>query len=1112
MEKKRIALLLAQADEPYQQGIIRGVKSRAKEAGYSVCIYSMHVKYQNNKEREKGEANIYRLIDYDAFDAVIILSDTIQTPGVEKRLEEDIHEHFKGAVIAVDTDSRYFQSFWTDGYPAVYATVSHFIEEHNYKDIAYLTGRENHAHSRRRLQAYKDAMAAHDLPVRDDRIFFGDFWYTSGTSCAEKLLRDRENMPEAVICANDCMAIGFAEEMTRRGIRIPDNIALAGYGTTEEGQTSPEALTSTEIPAEYYGRYAVECILARIAGEEMPELSFEAKLFLGESCGCHGRAEAESVRRSTWATRESNEGIDSIHNYMEENMLLASTLEEFFRTVFESVYYIPYIRKLDICLDSGCLSPRFLLNDSFLSEGYPKKMLRVLTYDEKNSETSSVSIEDVRDAGDLQAEEIQDADPDCYFLPLFFEDKTFGYACLGFEEDGCFTGAARRWLMAVSRGLESLRRKYIYSLLMKRDKAKYPLHTEPAAGLDRNKSSYEDVQAMAEVEKILDGNLLTYHFQPIVRAGDGEIYSYEALMRSASAWKLSPLDIIRYADMLGRISDVEKATFTNVLNIVTEKRALFEGKKVFINSIPGVRMEYSDFVRIEELLRRHSDIAVVELTEQAELSDEELENVKQQYRRMGIGLAVDDYGTGYSNVSNLLRYMPDYVKIDRSLLSDIQDNVQKQHFVREVIDFCHANHIQALAEGVETSEELKTVIRLGADLIQGYYTGMPSEEICTSIAGNVKMEIIRFHQEKEDGSSENVYVAGQTSRISLNSLIKENKTTIQIGAPDATFRDMTITGTPNADTQIHIELMEGYDGRVTLENVCLSNIKKRPCIHLADNVRLTLRLEGENRLKGGGIKVPESSVLIVEGDGNLKIAVSGSENYAIGNTVDKGHGRLEFYQDGEIRIDSTGQKTIGIGSGLGGITHINKGKYEIYMNGDEGVGIGSFRGSQPLHIHDCDMYMNNTFYKGVFIGNIEENTEVKVWRSLLRCEGSGKRFSVLGTVEGGMAKVNLHDLFTVINVRGDYSTGVGSLEGSTRFDMSVAALHITSIGREARCYGGYSPDTRVRLENMDVVIDLTSDSGKLMTAPQENIEERFVRPKITINGEQRIQKKGGYAK
>ena len=118
--------------------------------------------------------------------------------------------------------------------------------------------------------------------------------------------------------------------------------------------------------------------------------------------------------------------------------------------------------------------------------------------------------------------------------------------------------------------------------------------------------------------------------------------------------------------------------------------------------------------------------------------------------------------------------MPDYVKIDRSLISDIQDNSQKQHFVSEVINFCHANNIKALAEGVETAEELRTVIRLGTDLIQGYYVARPAAEIIDSVDSNVKMEIARYHREREDGSSESIYKAGQTNRISINNLIKEN--------------------------------------------------------------------------------------------------------------------------------------------------------------------------------------------------------------------------------------------------------------------------------------------------------------------------------------------------
>ena len=64
------------------------------------------------------------------------------------------------------------------------------------------------------------------LRFREDRIFYGDFWYTSGTGFAEKLLPNGEDLPEAIVCANDNMAIGVAEELERRGVKIPDDIVV----------------------------------------------------------------------------------------------------------------------------------------------------------------------------------------------------------------------------------------------------------------------------------------------------------------------------------------------------------------------------------------------------------------------------------------------------------------------------------------------------------------------------------------------------------------------------------------------------------------------------------------------------------------------------------------------------------------------------------------------------------------------------------------------------------------------------------------------------------------------------------------------------------------------
>ena len=89
--------------------------------------------------------------------------------------------------------------------------------------------------------------------------------------------------------------------------------------------------------------------------------------------------------------------------------------------------------------------------------------------------------------------------------------------------------------------------------------------------------------------------------------------------------------------------------------------------------------------------------------------------------------------------------MPRYVKIDHMLISGIQSDAQKRHFVSSIIEYAGKNNILVLAEGVETMEELRTVISLGVDLIQGFYTARPSATPIERIDDTVRSQIKRFN-------------------------------------------------------------------------------------------------------------------------------------------------------------------------------------------------------------------------------------------------------------------------------------------------------------------------------------------------------------------------------
>ena len=1089
--RKRYAVLVGQADESYQERFMRGFLRSAFDNNADVCVFSMYVKYQDTAVREQGDSNIYSLLQPEAFDGIVMLKDSIQTANVPAKLEKWLKESFTGPVLIVEKESELFPYVITSSYQAMYNVVEHMIEKHGYTDIAFLSGKRWHEHSQERLQAYRDCMQNHGLAVSEDRIVYGDFWYQSGETCADQLASKGEKLPQAVVCANDQMAIGLCKAFTERGVRIPQDVAVASYDSTVEGQTSPMPLTSTVIPAEDMGIYAEDFLRSSLEGREPGSFKEIPRLLIGESCGCSQQESnmlRYSGRRDNWGTQISEEGYFSIFNKMPETLLMQNSLEDFIGTLYSYCYQIPGAKSFQLCLTNWY---KYTSVDSGLrlkNEGYPDKMTLAIRYseDKKNNRASLDETFDTR----LMLPEIyerREKPTAYYFTPVFYETECFGYAALSYgSEPRSYDEDYRRWIGTVCVAFEALRRTLmIVSLQEQMKKHRTSKFAGPNSAYDR--MSEQEKLDHDLVGQILDNNLLTYHFQPIINATDGSIYSYEALMRSLTDRPISPLAIIKFATMQGRLEDVERATFINVLQIVDKNKERLGGAKVFINSIPGVRLHDPDNGVIEGLLKNNSDRVVVELTEEAELSDEELERLKDYLRNLGIKIAVDDYGTGYSNISNLLRYMPNYVKIDRSLLSGIQSDSHKQHFVREIINFCHDNSILALAEGVETSDELRTVIHLGADLIQGFYTARPSPLFIGQLDPRLRSEIKSYYQERLDGTIKKTYTAGKTNRVSLGALVRDGCSDIVVGQGSMVYKDIAIIGAPSMKTDIHLRIESGYTGRITLENAAFSNVKNRPCIELCENCDVTLVLFGESVLSNSGIYVPESSRLVFEGDGDIRIDLTGTEYFGIGAGNEK-HGDIIFEQDGKIEINSRGKNGVCIGSDKGGTIRINKGHYVLKATGDRCVGVGSMQGNTKLDIVKCNLEQELFVTEGLGVGSYENNAEISVTRSAFRMVVNGSSSVSIGTVNGKRCSVKIHETSGSINMRANNSTCIGSLDGKTSIYISYASISLFNSGKEALALGGYNEDTFIDLNSADTKVEVHNVINKDTYAPDDKIQ------------------------
>ena len=600
---------------------------------------------------------------------------------------------------------------------------------------------------------------------------------------------------------------------------------------------------------------------------------------------------------------------------------------------------------------------------------------------------------------------------------------------------------------------------------------------------------------LKETEHIIDENLFDYHFQPIVNATDGSIYSYEALMRPKSSICPSPFHIIKYAEITDRLDDIERATFMNILGIIDSDNDILHGRKVFINSIPEAELSDEDAENIKALLSKHANTVVVEMTEQSELDDSKLENIKHIYQKFNVQIAVDDYGTGYSNIQNLLRYVPNYVKIDRSLISGIQNDGKKMHFVREIIEFCHDNGIYALAEGVETSDELRTVIHLGADLIQGYYTARPAAEIIDTISYEIRREISAYHQERVDGKKKHIYSAENNERVILERLMREEYDCILVGSNGDS--DVTIASTPGTKSTLHIDVANGFHGNIMLENAVLSNIMDRPCIDIGENCDVRLVLVGTNRLNGGGIRVPESSKLTVSGDGLLNISVEAAAFYAIGNDQESRHGELLFEQG--VNIDNDSAAGVCIGSGKGGRITIMHGKFNLSMTGAYGVGIGSFTADTELYLFACDITLDASLVNCAGLGTLEGSCKAYIHHSSIKLRLSGSDVVGIGTLVGKNCIFEIEESSTSINITAPYSSGVAALEGDTSFSISKAAINITVSGERTLAIGGFGGHTEVNMIYTDASIRLGTKMEIMDHIKKENVHITGGRTLFVVN-------------
>jgi diguanylate cyclase (GGDEF)-like protein len=227
-----------------------------------------------------------------------------------------------------------------------------------------------------------------------------------------------------------------------------------------------------------------------------------------------------------------------------------------------------------------------------------------------------------------------------------------------------------------------------------------------------------------------EGQLLV-HYQPQVDVGSGAVRGVEALVR----WQHPERGLLAADEFIGVVerTDLISELGRFVLRESIEQWRRWRERGIVLDV--GVNLSTIDLLdltlpgTIVDLLIEHgmpADRLVLEITETTLLRDEErTDRVLRQLEQIGVALAIDDYGTGYSSLARLRKLPVRQVKIDRSFVSGIPGDTDNDTIVQSTIQLAHTLGAVVVAEGVETETELQRLRSLSCDIAQGYLVGRP---------------------------------------------------------------------------------------------------------------------------------------------------------------------------------------------------------------------------------------------------------------------------------------------------------------------------------------------------------------------------------------------------
>lgn len=283
--KKLIALCTSRLHDGENCRCITELNRLFSENGCTLFIYDITADIYWNEDDIRAEAAVFDLIDHSHTDVIVIMDEKIKSHKVTSRIMNSAR-NFSVPVVVVDGNYEDCFSVSFDYASGFEKIVRHVIEDHGAKKLRLMAGIPGNPFSDEREEIFKKVAAENGITVTQDMISYGMFWAKPTINCTNKFIADGD-IPDAVICANDIMAMNVSNILQEHGYSVPGDVIVTGFDGIDEIYYSSPQITSARCSTRQLAAKINEAVQDALKSpNEKHSYVVEPSVIYNGSCGC----------------------------------------------------------------------------------------------------------------------------------------------------------------------------------------------------------------------------------------------------------------------------------------------------------------------------------------------------------------------------------------------------------------------------------------------------------------------------------------------------------------------------------------------------------------------------------------------------------------------------------------------------------------------------------------------------------------------------------------------------------------------------------------------------------------------------------------------------------